>query len=94
MGNDRVCGVRWYLADATMSAARIFVVTKKDTVEQIREYVVRAHDPADAEAMVDGGMFIMESAPETVDTLNSYTDSVTEVEMNGNETEVRKDVGL
>ena len=77
-----------------MAATKLFVVAKTDTVEQIREYVVRAHDAADAQAMVDAGMFIMESEPETIDTLNSFTSRVSEIDMNGNETEVRKEAGL
>jgi hypothetical protein len=64
-----------------MAAKRIFVVTKRDTVEQVRDYIVRAHDKDHAKQCVDAGMFVMEGEPETVDTLDSETLDVTEIDL-------------
>lgn len=63
-----------------MAATKLFLVTKEDNVVQVTGYLVRAHDKEHAMNLVDAGMYIEETKPETVDTLSSETKTVEEID--------------
>lgn len=63
-----------------MSAPKLFIVVKNDTVIQATSYVVRAYDETHAKDLVNSGMYIEETKPETMDTLHSETVSVEELD--------------
>jgi hypothetical protein len=66
-----------------MAANKLFLVTKEDTIIQTRTYLVRAYDENQAERYVDDGMFIEESEPSTIETLNSITGQIEEITSEG-----------
>lgn len=67
-----------------MAANKLFLVTKQDTVIQMTTYLVRAQDKGDALNLVDAGMYIEETKPETMDTLGTVTTGIEEILPNGN----------
>jgi len=67
-----------------MAETKLFLVTKEDTIVQVSTYLVRAYDEEMARSFVDSGMFIEESAPTTLETLESHTRSVEEITPEGN----------
>jgi len=58
---------------------KIFMVVAQDTILQGREYVVIADNPDKAVRLVAQGHFISESAPTTLDTVDSEIVSVDEI---------------
>lgn len=66
-----------------MAATKLFLVIKQDVVVQATSYLVRAHDEDHAKSLVDNGMYIEETKPETLDTLESETVNVTEINPEG-----------
>lgn len=66
-----------------MAATKLFLVVKNDTVIQATTYLVRAHDCDHAKNLVDAGMYIEETKPETVDTIESFTTNVEQIDPEG-----------
>lgn len=66
-----------------MAATKLFLVVKNDTVIQATTYLVRAHDCDHAKNLVDAGMYIEETKPETMDTIDSMTVIVEEIQSEG-----------
>lgn len=66
-----------------MSATKLFLVVKTDTVVQSTSYLVRAHDETHAKDLVDAGMYIEETRPETLENLDSETTQVVELREQG-----------
>jgi hypothetical protein len=66
-----------------MAATKLFLVVKTDTVIQATSYLVRAHDADHAKDLIDAGMYIEETKPETLDTIASETSQVTELQEHG-----------
>jgi len=64
-----------------MGETRLFVVAKKDTVVQMREYLVRAKNPAHAQECVNQGFFICETEAETMELVDTETTACEEVRM-------------
>lgn len=64
-----------------MAQAKLFIVVKQDTIVQMREYLVRADNPLHAEQCVNGGFFVSETEPETMELLESKTTTVEEIRM-------------
>ena len=62
-----------------VAANKLYLVTKEDTVLQATSYLVRAYDEDHARSLVDGGMYIEETATATMDTLETKTVDVTEI---------------
>lgn len=58
-----------------------FLVIKKDIVEQSTGYLVRAKDKDHAAQLVDKGMYIEETATETMDHISTETVTVTELSL-------------
>ena len=67
-----------------MAATKLFLVVVQDTVLQSTGYLIRAQDEDDARALQAAGMYIEETRPEVMDTLESSVVDVTEVSENGN----------
>jgi hypothetical protein len=63
-----------------MAAPKLFIVVKNDTVIQATSYIVRAYDETHAKDLVDSGMYIEETKPETLDTIDSETVNVEELD--------------
>lgn len=61
----------------------LFLVIKEDTVLQVTGYLVRANDQDHAIATVNAGMYIEETAPDTIDTLETRTVSAEEIKPEG-----------
>ncbi len=66
-----------------MSASKLFIVTKQDTIVQMTGYLVRANDETEARDLVSAGMYIEETKTETMELLETFTASVEEVTLNG-----------
>lgn len=56
-----------------------YLVTSEDTIIQVRDYLVKADSEDEAKVFVSKGVYITESKPETVDTLNSWIPTVEEI---------------
>jgi hypothetical protein len=57
-----------------------FIVCVQDTEVRVREYVTMAHDESHAKSNIADGVYITESAPETVDTIETVIISCEEIE--------------
>lgn len=66
-----------------MAGTKLFLVVKSDTVIQATTYLVRAHDCDHAKDLIDAGMYIEETKPEVMETLESQTVSVEEINQEG-----------
>lgn len=62
-----------------MAATKLFLVVVQDTVLQSTGYLIRAEDENDAKACLSAGMYIEETKPEIMDTLETNIVDVTEI---------------
>jgi hypothetical protein len=61
-------------------ANSIYLVVVQDTVVQVTGYLVRAESKEFAEATVEAGMYIEETAAEVVDTLESTVVDIVQID--------------
>lgn len=71
-------------------ATKIFLVIKKDIVEQSTGYFVRAVDSDEATALVNNGIYIDETDTIVEDVINSETIKAVEIDPNGTGQEVNE----
>jgi hypothetical protein len=62
-----------------MAATKLFLVVVQDTVLQATGYLIRAADEDDARSCLAAGMYIEETKPEILDTLDTNIVDVTEI---------------
>lgn len=58
---------------------KIYTVVVEDTIKQRREYVTFGENKEDAIGHINNGLFMIESEPATLDTLDSKVISTEEV---------------
>lgn len=61
----------------------LFFVTVRDTIEQVTTYIVRAESNEEAETLIEAGIYMEQSAPETIDTIDSTVMSVGKISSKG-----------
>ncbi len=58
---------------------KYYLVDVEDTVVQVTSYLVWAQDKEEVVKLIEYGMYTLESAPETVDTISSKIKNIEEV---------------